>query len=177
MWRKIFILSLAVLLVIVSVSVVYGQATSGSIRGMTYHDQNDDGVCTGTGEPGLAGVPIRFVSDDGTTLNLLSGTDGSYGLVAVGFGRWRVTALPGAGFMVTSAQTIEVSLSAEQPNATGVDFCVAEGSAPPSGGDGTPVLPESGAAISPTLMAVGVFGVLFLAAGSILVYRNRREKT
>lgn len=175
MWRKVLNISIVVLLLVAATSVVYGQATSGTIRGTVYHDQNSDGVCVGTAEPGLAGVPITFVSDDGSTLSLLSGTDGSYGLVAVGFGRWRVSAAPGTGFIVTSQQTIEVSVSAEQPVAEGVDFCVTQGTTP-TGGGGT-VLPESGAAISPTLAVVGVFGVLFLALGSYLVHRGRRVES
>jgi hypothetical protein len=173
MFRKVLVIFIVVLLLVVGTTIVYGQAASGSIAGTVYHDQNADGVCVGTGEPGLAGVPVDFVSDDGFTISLQSGSDGTYGLVAVGFGRWRVSARPGTGFTVTSQQTIEVILSAEQPVASGVDFCVVQGTVP-SGGGGTPVLPESGAAISPTLVTVGVFGALFLALGSLLVYRGRR---
>ena len=97
MLRKALVLITIILVLVTAVSVVYGQESSGSIRGTVYHDQNADGACVGTGEPGLAGVPLSFVSDDGGTVSLLSGTDGSYGLVAVGFGRWRVSAMPGTG--------------------------------------------------------------------------------
>jgi hypothetical protein len=173
MLRKVLIIFVVVLLLVVATTIVYGQTSSGTIAGTVYHDQNADGVCVGTGEPGLAGVPIDFVSDDGFTISLQSGTDGTYGLVAVGFGRWRVTARPGTGFTVTSQQTIEVILSAEQSVASAVDFCVAQGTVS-TGGGGAVVLPESGAAVSPSLVAVGVFGVLFLALGSMLVYRGRR---
>ena len=173
MLRKILVLFMVVLLMVVATTIVYGQSSNGSIEGTVYHDQNADGVCVSTGEPGLAGVPVDFVSDDGFTITLQSGSDGTFGLVAVGFGRWRVTAKPGTGFTVTSQETIEVILSTEQPMASGVDFCVAQGTVSTGGGEAV-VLPESGAAISPTLLAVGVFGVLFLALGSLLVYRGSR---
>ncbi len=172
MLRKVLVIFMVVLLLVVATTIVYGQS-SGTIAGTVYHDQNADGVCVGTGEPGLTGVPVDFVSDDGFTISLQSGSDGTYGLVAVGFGRWRVSARPGSGFTVTSQQTIEVILSAEQPVASGADFCVAQGTVS-TGGGGAVVLPESGAAVSPSLVAVGVFGVLFLALGSMLVYRGRR---
>ena len=112
MLRKVFVIFMVVLLLVVATTIVYGQASSGTLAGTVYHDQNADGVCVGTGEPGLAGVPVDFVSDDGFTIALPSGSDGSYGLVAVGFGRWRVTAKPGTGFTVTSQKTIVLTVTA-----------------------------------------------------------------
>lgn len=43
----------------------------------------------------------------------------------VGFGTWQVTVQPGTSFVVTSQQSFSVTLSSEQPEVTGIDFCVA----------------------------------------------------
>jgi len=148
------------------------QEVRGSIRGTVYEDRNADGVCVGTGEPTLAGINVQFVSDDGgSTVHLQSGPDGSYGLVAVGLGTWTVTAVPLTGFSVSSANPIVVHLNAEQPEATGVDFCIIKGSGT---GGGSVVLPESGAAIAPPLAAAAAVGISLVAAGAVLEIRRRR---
>lgn len=143
---------------------------TGSIRGTVYRDSNNDGLCIGTGESGLAGVPIRF-SNGATQLYLQSGGDGTFGLVASGLGTWTVAAEPSADQgVVTSAQSRSVTLTAENAVATGVDFCV--GTARSS----SVVLPQSGAPARPGLWIALAVGVLFVAAGLVLTLRQRAPR-
>lgn len=141
---------------------------AGSIRGTVYRDTNNDGLCVGTGETGLAGIPVRF-SNGSSELYLQSGTDGTYGLVASGLGTWTVSAEPSADQgVVTSAASRSVTLTEENPLATGVDFCV--GTTRTS----SVVLPESGAAAMPGLWIAGIVAVLLIGAGVFMLARERR---
>lgn len=143
------------------------EGATGSIRGTVYRDSNNDGLCVGTGETGLAGVPIRF-SNGATQLYLQSGGDGTFGLVASGLGAWTVAAEPSADQgVVTSAQSRSVTLTEENATATGVDFCV--GTARSS----SVVLPQSGAPAMPGLWIAAIAGVLFVGAGLVLALRQR----
>ncbi len=163
-----FGLLLALLLSVIA-STALAQETKGSIRGTVYHDLNADGRCVNTGEPGLAGVPIKFVSDS-TTVYLESGDDGTYGLVAAGLGTWTVGAEPPSGSYVTSKNPIQVYLGVDERLALGVDFCViTTGSVPPA-----VVLPESGATIAPALLVALATGLGFAATGIGLEIRRRR---
>jgi hypothetical protein len=158
-----------------------GSGSRGSIRGAVYDDRNADGKCVGTGEPGLPGVSIEFVSTDGETVVFLgSGDDGTYGLVAAGLGTWTVTAKPPEGWAVTSQNPIEAFLDTDRNLILGVDFCVVKG-AGASGvgavaGTGVIVLPESGGAVSPALVAALTSGSSLVFAGAGLEWRRRRSK-
>jgi hypothetical protein len=144
---------------------------SGSIRGTVYRDANNDGLCVGTGESGLGGVPIRF-SNGSSQLYLQSGVDGTFGLVASGLGTWTVTAEPSADQgVVTSAASRTVELTEDNPLATGVDFCIGTARA------SSVVLPESGAPARPILWIALVAGVLLAGAGLFMLMRERRTKT
>lgn len=150
-----------------------GLGDRGSIRGTVYEDKNADGKCVGTGEPGLPGVTIEFVSTDGETVVFLgSGDDGTYGLVAAGLGTWTVTAKPPKGWAVTSQNPIEVFLDTNRNLILGVDFCVVKG----TGTTGAVVLPESGAVISPALVGALIAGSSLVVAGAGLEWRRRRSK-
>ncbi|GMQ77515.1 MAG: hypothetical protein BMS9Abin02_0003 [Anaerolineae bacterium] len=152
-------------------TLMFQTEVRGSIRGTVYEDRNADGVCVGTGEPALGGINVQFVSDDGgSTVHLQSGPDGTYGLVAVGLGTWTVTAIPLTGFSVSSENPQVVFISAEQPDATGVDFCIVKGS---GSGGGSVVLPESGASIAPPLLIAALTGVSLVAAGAAFEIRRR----
>lgn len=172
MAKRIVILIVIMLLLILTAGVVAAQDQKGSIRGTVYQDLNGDGQCVGKGEPVLAGVPIKFVANDGkTTLHLQSGEDGTYGLVGAGFGTWTVTAEPNNEWVVTSENPVEVFLGSEQLLVLGVDFCLAKvGTVPPQ-----TVLPESGAAIAPVLLAAMTVGVGLSVAGFALEIRRRRS--
>lgn len=161
----------ALVLVALVLSVVVGTAAAfqdrGSIRGTVYEDKNRDGKCTGTGDPILKDIPIKFVSDDGKyTVFLQSGANGTYGLVAAGFGTWTVSAEPPSGYVVTSKSPQKVFLGSNQLLALGVDFCVAKGTA------GT-VLPESGAAVAPIVVLVAGIGASMMLAGAGFEWRKR----
>jgi hypothetical protein len=170
--KKIVLLVVIALILTLVAGAVSAQEQQGSIRGTVYQDLNGDGKCVNTGEPILVGTPIKFVSNDGkTTLYLQSGENGTYGLVAAGFGTWTVTADPNNEWAVTSMNPIEVFLGSEQLLVLGVDFCVAKvGTVPPQ-----TVLPESGAAIAPLLMVVMTVGAGLSVAGIGLEVRRRRS--
>lgn len=159
---------------------VEGAGSRGSIRGTVYDDQNADGVCAG--DPILAGVPIKFVSDRGdTTVYLQSGENGTYGLVAAGLGTWTVTAEPGAGMIVTSKNPLQAFIGEESNLVLGVDFCIAKGSASgesgsgQSGGTGTVILPTAGAAVAPSLVIAGFSGLSLILAGAGFEFSRRRN--
>ncbi len=174
MRKKVIISLLFVLLLtmVVGLSIVSAQ-TSGAIRGTVYKDLDADGVCVGTGDPAQSGIPVEFVSADGNALVLNSGDDGTYGLVAAGLGTWQVTVKPGTGWIVTSELTRQVTISTTNPEANNADFCVAQVTAGTETA-GAVVLPASGAIISPFLLIVGVTGLVFLAAGAVLLLKGRR---
>ena len=144
----------------------------GSIRGTIYNDTNGDGKCSDTGEPVLVGVPIEFISNDGQTiLYLQSGSDGTYGLVAAGFGTWQVSAKPPANYAVTSAKTLSVFISEEQQLSLGNNFCLRQA----SGSTIIPVpvvLPQSGAPAAPALWLAAMIGLLLVGVGVVLHGRS-----
>lgn len=97
---------------------------NGSIRGTVYQDTNQNGQC-GSGDPVVADIPIQFVSNDGeTVLFLQSGSDGTFGLVAAGYGTWQVSAQPPAPWRVTSTTPQPAFLDNDNRVVQGVDFCV-----------------------------------------------------
>ncbi|MCB8923716.1 MAG: hypothetical protein H6662_19190 [Ardenticatenaceae bacterium] len=121
----------------------------GTIRGMVYEDVDGDGRCINTnisGENPVANIPIEFVSsDEQTVINLSSGPDGGYGLVAAGLSYWAVTARPGSEWVVTSEETQYAPVYEDSLVVTDVNFCVQKASSarvllPVSGGAGTGVL-------------------------------------
>lgn len=164
-------------------------AQSGSIRGTVYQDTNVDGVCVGTGEPTVRGVPINILSPGGQNdIVLESGDDGTYGMVAAGLGTWTVVIKQASGWVVTSNNNIQVYLNSDQPGAQGVDFCVVRaGTATPPASTATPtstpvpgttppavVLPESGGPIAPLLLAALAAGTGLILAGLGIEWHRRR---
>jgi hypothetical protein len=140
----------------------------GSIRGTLYEDKNGDGKCVNTGEPILAGIPINFVSDNGTTtVRLFSGDNGTYGLVAAGLGTWRVTADPPAPWVVTSAKTVQAFLGENQRLVLGVDFCLSKAGVRPT------VIPAAGAAVAPIFVVAALVGLAFIGLGAGIEIRRR----
>lgn len=147
----------------------------GSIRGAVFEDVNGDGVCVNSGVAGevaVAGVPLEFVSsDEATVVNLETGDDGTFGLVAAGQSVWRVTVKPNAAeWTVTSENPLYVPVfPSDGLIKTGINFCVAKG------GNAVVILPESGAAAtSGFIPLVGMVGASLLSAGAFLELRRRR---
>lgn len=186
------------LILVLFLSLVAGSAyaQSGSIRGTVYQDTNVDGVCVGTGEPTVQGVPVNIVSPDGqNNIVLESGNDGTYGMVAAGLGTWTVGIEQASGWVVTSNNNVQVYLSAEQPGVQGLDFCVVRaGTATPPASTATPtttppptstpspgatppavVLPDSGAPIAPILLAALATGSGLILAGLGFEWHRRRD--
>ena len=172
----------------------------GTMQGHVYLDVNGDGVCVNSGVEGerpVEGIPVEFVSsDEQTVITVTSGDDGGFGLFAAGQSNWRVSAKPEAGLVVTSANPLYVPVYPESLGHTGVDFCVAEGTAAngiivlANGqtivvGDsiaaaGTIILPEAGAAAQPdyvgiVLLGMAILGTVFFGMGAYLEYGRRRK--
>jgi len=162
----IILLVIALMLVITGTAAAFAQSSGGAILGTVYNDQNADGVCVGTGEPG-------------------TNENGSYGYTAAGFGTWNVTVKPAQGWRSTAQTTRQIALTSTQPVAAGVDFCITQDAststpaAPPAtvvpgGSGGAVTLPESGAPIAPALLIAAVLGIGLLALGGGLYFYSRR---
>lgn len=142
--------------------------SNGSIRGTIYGDTNKDGSCVNSGEPTVPGVPVELLfQQDGTALTFPSGPDGRYGLTAAQLGTWTVTAKPPAGFYVSSANPVVVTISGPQPEANNIDFCLATVAT---------TLPGSGAIIAPPFY-IGIGALLILIGVGVELRRRRRNRT
>ena len=129
--RKLIHASLMFVFLILFVSTAFVSADlsgRGSIRGTIYQDLDGNGVCGG-GDTLVGNFGLQFMTADGAvTLNLISGSDGTYGLVGAGLGEWIVTAVPPtSSWIVTSANPVTVITSDEDPIATNINFCVQGG--------------------------------------------------
>lgn len=153
-------------ILILSATAVVAQ-TTGSIRGVVYRDVDADGICAGTGAQGVPGISLELANqDDGSAVFLDTGNDGSFNAAGINVGTYQVTVRPGDGWRVTGQQTRQAVITAEQSDATGIDFCIVE--------VGATTLPESGFPVSPTLIAAVVAALLLLVGGAMLVLRSRQ---
>lgn len=144
---------------------------SGTISGVVFNDVDANAVCRDTGESGAAGIPLQLINlDDNTTINLTSDGGGFYELINANGGTWQVTVNPGSAWRVTSQQTRQVIISTDNPESGQNDFCIVQVSAAATP---QPVLPESGAPLSPSLLTAALLGILLLAAGVGLFVRAR----
>lgn len=144
---------------------------SGTISGVVFNDVDANAVCRDTGEAGAAGIPLQLINlDDNTTINLTSDGGGFYELINANGGTWQVTVNPGSAWRVTSQQTRQVIISTDNPDSGQNDFCIVQVSAAATP---QPVLPESGAPLSPSLLTAALLGILLLAAGVGLFVRAR----
>jgi len=195
-------LTITLLIVLICIAAVAVQAqdtlaqdVNGSISGFVFRDLNENGVCSDEDEPGVVGIPLQLVNrNDNTIVNLTSGGEGFYELVNASGGTWTVTVNPGAGWSVTSQQTIQIVVDEDEPDIEDVDFCIVEVGAtatatpapPPTPVTGAtpvqpvaptpvPVLPESGAAVSPSVLWVVALGLLLLVSGAALLLRTRKN--
>ena len=183
----------AILLLLGIIVAASAQQNNGSISGVVYRDINANGVCASENEAGEAGIPIQLVNrDDNSTVNLTTGSGGNYELSGAAEGTWQVTVNPGSGWRVTSQQTVQVSITEDEPDVEEIDFCIVQvststptatavatvtpGPTPiPSPTPVQPVLPASGAPLSaPLLLAFGL-GLLFLITGAALFVHARNR--
>lgn len=179
----------AILLLLGIIVAVSAQENSGSISGTVYRDINANGICAGENEVGEAGIPIQLVNrDDNSTVNLTTGSGGNYELSGAAGGTWQVTVNPGSGWRVTSQQTVQVSITEDEPDVEEVDFCIVQVSTStptatavasvtpgPTPTPVQPVLPESGAPLSAPLVAAFGLGLLFLVTGAALFVHARNR--
>lgn len=95
----------------------------GSIRGTVRIDTDGNGVCT-NGAP-IANFPVEFTTPDGQNLlKLVTGSNGTYGIVSIAPGAWDVTAVPpSSGWTITSQSPIRVNVTLTDLVTTGIDFC------------------------------------------------------
>ena len=179
MKRKMWLLAVALFLFTLSAFhfPLLGQETTGTIRGTVYNDINVNAVCVNEGEAAVAGIPIELVDDEtGTIVRLQTGADGTYILSQASIGIWRVTVVPGTGWRVTAEQTREVVLTTDAPEATSVDFCIANVNDTSGGSQGGTTLPESGAPVAPGLLLIAAVGCAFMAAGILLLLHGRTTR-
>ena len=197
---KALTITLLIVLICIAAAAVQAQDTlaqdvNGSISGFVFRDLNENGVCSDEDEPGVVGIPLQLVNrNDNTIVNLTSGGEGFYELVNASGGTWTVTVNPGAGWSVTSQQTIQIVVDEDEPDIEDVDFCIVEVGAtatatpapPPTPVTGAtpvqpvaptpvPVLPESGAAVSPSVLWVVALGLLLMVSGAALLVRTRKN--
>lgn len=194
MIRRAALITLVLLLSVLGIiTTVSAQENNGFISGVVFDDLNTNGICTGENEPGVMGIPLQLVNrDDNTIINLTSGSGGYYELTNASEGTWQVTVNPGSGWRVTSQQTRQVLVTEEEPDVEDVDFCIVQvATETPTGTPaGTPtvtpavtptattippVLPESGAPLSPLLLLAFGLGLLFLVTGALLLAHARRR--
>jgi hypothetical protein len=194
-FRNAFVSTLLVTLLFLTAAArtqdTLAQDDNGSISGAVFRDINENGLCTDEDEPGVVGIPLQLVNrDDNTIVNLTSGGEGFYELVDASMGTWQVTVNPGASWRVTSQQTQQAVVDEDEPDVEEIDFCIVQvtsatatntpapapvptqalvPTATPS-----PVLPESGAAVSPAILSSAVLGLLLLLLGAGLFVRARR---
>ena len=171
-FRVVFI---AILLALTTIQLVAAQenVSTSSIRGYVHEDVDGDGKCENG--PVVVGIPIRFVSADGKwDLMLQTGSDGTYGLAAVGHGTWTVSAQPAADWVVTSAKSVQTTVTEEAKVSLGNNFCIRKASAVTK--SGTTMLPQSGAAAPLGLIIAASTGVLFIGVGTVMAYRLGGEE-
>ncbi len=179
-WKRTSLIVISLFALLFVTAAAYAQQARGSIRGAVYQDVNGDGRCVETGIAGevpVEGITIEFVSSDGETVQTLyTGSDGTYGLVAVGQSYWEVTAKPNpTEWFVTSANPLYAPVFPENGLVqTGYNFCVAKGA------NAIIILPESGAPATPQtggllLVATAVFGIFLFTLGAGMELTRRRS--
>jgi hypothetical protein len=171
-------LLISVVLLSLGGTIAYSQTdVRGSISGAVYEDKNGDGVCVNSGVQGenpVANIDLEFVSsDEATIVNLYTGSDGTYGLVAAGQSVWRVTVKPDRSkWTVTSKNPLYAWVAPDTGlNQTDINFCIQQG------GNAVIVLPESGAAAQPLaatwLTIFSLIGMAFVTVGLVLEWRRQ----
>ena len=182
MTKAVHISLLVALLLSITVGVIGAQEEGeprGFLEGRIYKDVNGDGKCVNTGVEGEVPIPninVEFVSsDEKTVITHYSGPEGIFGLVAAGYSWWRVTVMPGPGWIVTSDPVLHVPVYADSPAHTDVNFCLSQGTVTAAVGQARVValLPQSGDSASSGLTIAAALGVTLLVAGLGLEIRRR----
>jgi len=99
-------------------------ADTGVIAGIVWEDLNGDGVL-GTNEPGLAGVTIELVAEDGDVLNVVTDATGGFRFDELAAGTYEVIKTPLKDYLPTTPTIVEVGLveaDGEVTSALAVNF-------------------------------------------------------
>ncbi|KAA3663230.1 MAG: hypothetical protein DWQ04_11280 [Chloroflexi bacterium] len=189
MSKRVNISIILAILLLLGTSIAFAQQKRGEIHGKVHEDVNGDGLCIDTGVAGedpISHIELEFVSsDEAVVINLITGDDGTYGLVAAGQSNWRVTANPDSTkWVVTSEKTRYAAVFEETLVVTDINFCVQKvGTVTTAGGTTTGgssnaviILPESGAAKDTTplwLFAGTILGLSLIGIGIFFELRRR----
>ncbi len=170
--KSLFILILNLSLIPIMAYPALGQDQTGSISGTVFRDANDNGLCADEGEERLGNIPLEIINDDsGDFFTYTTEPDGSFTHTTAILGFWQVTVVPGTNWRITSQQTINVELTADEPDVSSINFCIIE--VQPQQDDPPVTLPESGAFIAPPLLYAGALGLLFVILGLIILLARR----
>jgi hypothetical protein len=165
MKKYAWIILVMVMTLTVGTMNVFAQDDRGNISGRVYNDLDGNGVCAGTGEPGVGGVGIQSASIEGNQMAVTTQSDGNYQLTTVTFGTWTVCVVPGDGWRVTSSQDQQVVVNNENREPTGIDFCITQIQTVP---------PDGGAPIAQPLAIAALAGFGLLMAGFVVLWLGKR---
>ncbi|MFN2246107.1 MAG: carboxypeptidase-like regulatory domain-containing protein [Candidatus Promineifilaceae bacterium] len=187
MIQKLSLILTTILLLLGSVLTASAQDGGGTISGTVYLSDNPNGTCTEDNLPGQSGIQIQVIDvDNDTTVNLTTNSDGTYEFITSIDGTYQVTVNPGASWRVLTQQTRQIVISEDSPDHEDIDFCIAQVPATPTSTAPTPMptfvptpiptqpptLPQSGAAIAPSLLLIAGLGVLLIIGGLFIFKRS-----
>ena len=165
MKKYAWIISVMILTLTVGTMNVFAQDDRGNISGRVYNDMDGNGVCAGTGEPGVGDIPVLSLSDQGNQMAVTTLPDGNYQLTTVAFGTWKVRVEPGDSWRVTSSREHQVVVNEENRETTGIDFCITQQQTVP---------PDGGAPIAQPVAIAALAGFGLLTAGFIMLWLGKR---
>ena len=133
MKKKAVTLFILTILLALFTTVAFAQegdnVNKGSIRGNVYWDANFDGGCDGENDKPLSGVTINFLRGGVQAVQLETGEDGTYGLVAAEFGEWTINVEAPSGYRILGVTEHAVNIvggGGSSEVVVGVNFCMAE---------------------------------------------------
>lgn len=164
MKKYAWIISVLVMALTFGTMNVFAQDDRGNISGRVYNDQDGNGVCAGTGEPGVGDIPILSKNTEGNQMAVATQPDGNYQLTTVAFGTWTVAVEPGESWRVTSSREQQVVVNAENREPSGINFCITQQPTVP---------PDGGAPIAQPIAIAALAGFGLLMAGFILLWLGK----
>ena len=165
MKKYVWIISVMVVVLTVGTMNLLAQDDRGNISGRVYNDQDGNGVCAGTGEPGVGGIGIVSLSSEENKMAVTTLSDGNYQLTTVAFGTWTVRVAPGESWRVTSQREYQIVVNEENRETTGIDFCITQQQTVP---------PDGGAPIAQPMAIAALAGFGLLTAGFIVLWLGKR---
>jgi hypothetical protein len=99
----------------------FGDRGVGEIKGLVFDDRDGDAV-QDEGEMGIGGVIITLLQDGSTVDTTTTASDGSYEFAAVWLGDYTVRETDPPGYVSTTPNEVDVSITAPGQAVAGVDF-------------------------------------------------------